>query len=283
MEIVGITTCVGKNYYQWLCQSLPIWKATLQRVVIVTEPNSEVCNLRGDHVDVLETGIFYSFGAYFNKGAALNEAFKHIDPQEWCLSFDCDVIPPKDWVAKCKHLSPHVLYGAARKNLHGRPANLSTPFGYFQLWHVSSLNSCRWPLFDNYHYHAGGYDVDFLNRWGRFRCMLPFQLTHQGPNRKFWFGEDNTHLMPLVAKNPRAYREAAKQGINRLPTPKPIWNISLRIDNPELRMVILRAIRNINQFSIFATGVPEEQFSDATVVDDTWTVDKLEDWLYART
>lgn len=211
MNISGITTCVGELYAGYLRQTLPVWLATLDSVTVITKwQEPEVCQLMRDFpVYLLPTFAFTRDGAYFNKGAALNDGYAAAKPTDWCLSFDCDTSPPPDWRTKAESIiEPGNLYGA-RRYAGTRPF---MPYGYFQLWHTSDpapTNPGKAGPFAACYAHGGRYDGVFLENWPEDRRReLPFRLKHHGPPRRHWFGVGNEHLMDdLLRGGARAYRD----------------------------------------------------------------------------
>ena len=108
MNIAGITTCVSEEYAGYLSNSLNIWLRTLDSLTIVTKPGDVATKFSKD-TTVIETDVF---GEYFNKGSALNVAFKAANPTDWVLSFDCDIVPPINW-------KDTVEMGAKKGHLNG--------------------------------------------------------------------------------------------------------------------------------------------------------------------
>lgn len=208
MRINGITTCVGELYAACLNVTLRVWKQTLDSIVVVTTPQCDatltVCHDHG--VEVVATEVFTKFGAKFNKGAALCVGYAKSDPQDWVLSFDADVMPPDDWRNSCQYLDVGYLYGVKRTD---KARHAFNPYGYFQLWHVADERAWRWPIFDAHYAHAGCYDGNFMERWGkdRWRC-LKFMVEHEPATRHNWFGPNQKHLMrslplPTIRKHCR--------------------------------------------------------------------------------
>jgi len=190
MNIAGITTCVSEEYAGYLSNSLNIWLRTLDSLTIVTKPGDVATKFSKD-TTVIETDVF---GEYFNKGSALNVAFKAANPTDWVLSFDCDIVPPINW-------KDTVEMGAKKGHLNGAQrfqdrrlidSSKSWPKGYFQLWHVSDTCYNRDKPFIEWCRHAGRYDYVFWENW-RTNCHnLDLKLVHQGNTGKNWWGEGTT-------------------------------------------------------------------------------------------
>lgn len=157
-KIDAITCCVGKMYAEQLARSLPIWLDTLDSLTIVTKKGDDILALEGpSNLSIVETDVFTSYGAHFNKGAALCYAYASADPKDWALHVDSDIIPPKDWrkIAEEK-AEPDCLSGAFRYDERGQRLDEAPlyPYGYFHLWHVSNPVTWKWPLFDPWFPHA---------------------------------------------------------------------------------------------------------------------------------
>lgn len=246
MRIDAITCCSGELYAGQLDRSLEVWCNTLDSLVVVTKPGDPA-------LDVLEpyerefphvlrhitTSIFTEYGADFNKGAALCEAYRACDPNDWALHFDSDIIPPDDWREQAEPLLEiGRLHGCRRLHEDGHPADEEKPFypyGFFQLWHVTDPHSWRWPIFDVWHPHCGSYDANFMDQWkGNWR-ELPFNVVHQGEPRTNWFGdaEDGAEKMDKLKKRGlRRYRMDCNRGLDRLPVPKPRLEYRLNSVHP---------------------------------------------------
>ncbi len=195
MKIDGLVVCVGKHYAETLAQALPVWLATLDRLMIVTDEKSDKCLNRYLYYT---TDIFYRYGAHFNKGAALSEAFYHLNPQDWVLNIDADIIPPANWRKLAEPvLRVGNLYGCKRhyeNTTNPREDDSTWPdlWGYFHLWNVRDPASWIRPVYPVDCGHAGNYDHTFMRRWDENRRVeLPFTVEHIGPPRNNWFGQGN--------------------------------------------------------------------------------------------
>ena len=198
MKIDGLVVCVGEKYAEMLSKSLPIWLDTLDSVtvvrrglrdLIVHECVKSPCNLH-----YVNTDLFTAHGAHFNKGAALSAAFADLNPQEWVLNFDADIIPEPDWRKKIESkLRVGNLYGAMRRlerGLHDPESTFPDLWGYFHLWHVDDPHSWIRPVYPVDCGHAGNYDHTFLKQWPvEYRRELKIKLIHQGEPRNRWFGD----------------------------------------------------------------------------------------------
>lgn len=192
MRIVGITTCVNQVYVDLFQQSFDIWNNTLDDLVIATDESTKI---KFDATIVRTNAFTKTKGSFFNKGAGLNAAYKKARPKDWVLSFDCDIIPPKDWRENLP-VRKGFLHGVIRNPPNTPPFR---PIGFFQLWNVGDVRGKN-PPFVEYYGHAGRYDTEFAERWGRrLWARLPFSVRHCGESRKHWCGVGNDaemdHLM----------------------------------------------------------------------------------------
>lgn len=257
MRIDAITCCVGAEYAAMLEKSIVTWMNTLDSLVVVTKPGDTalhmvqyVANAYPNKVRVITTNIFTEYGAHFNKGAALCEAYRACDPTDWVLHFDADIIPPENWREKVEAASIRsgFLYGAPRIHENGKPADSDPvfhPYGYFQLWNVSDRYSWRWPIFDTWHPHCGSYDANFMDQWpqGRWKRLM-FSVTHQGEPRTNWFGtepEKQELMRPLLDRGLYRYRMDCNKGKDRLPVPKAKLRYHLVDNSPRWGVDVIRA------------------------------------------
>lgn len=259
MRIEAVVCCYGDEYADQLEKSMPVWSETLDQIIVATNIGGSGLRFTSvPNVRVLETDVFTAFGAHLNKAAALDYALGMLEPVDWCLHFDADVVPPIEWRAKAERcIVPGFLYGAKRVSIEGVPHDHDrnfNPFGYFQLWHTSDSHCWKWPLFDPWHKHAGCYDADFAERWPRANWKkLPFAVKHQSEPRTNWFGVGNNDLMgPLKEMGLFNYRMKVRQGFDRLDIPKPKlrWWLASR-DRAWVRDV-LRACSFAGPFDVYA-------------------------------
>lgn len=114
-----IITC-SVNFSHILKETLPFNKKRVDNVVVVTTPTDfathAVC--RENEVEYIETDLFYKDGADFNKGLALNEAFKKLKYNDWVLHLDADTLLTGAYspilTAENKDLDIEKLYGCMR-------------------------------------------------------------------------------------------------------------------------------------------------------------------------
>lgn len=206
--ISGLVACVG--YAPRLELGLERWRDGLEQLLVVTSLDDvdtlALCMRLG--VQVLSTDAFHRDpAAYFNKAAALEEGFAYLDPQDWCLFLDADVVPPPDWRQRLDGMkvTPGHIYGARRKlepgqvdKGHGEQA------GYFQLWHCRDPVAQSRPLLGSW-VSCASYDTMFLRRWAMpNRVFLPLELTHVGEVGANWCGLGNAEgLAALHAERDR--------------------------------------------------------------------------------
>lgn len=227
MEVHAVTTCVHADYAARLAKALPVWLDTLDSLTIVTVPGDPAEEFHGDNLRVVVTRAFYETTvpfetAHFNKGKALNVGLSFMDQSDWLLSFDADIIPPKNWRSyaeeraevDCLHGCRRAYKPGAKFVRHSR----FTPIGYFQLWHASDPVAQDRPLFSEWHDNASAYDMDFCERWHKERWrLLGFTCYHDGNSRRNWYGVGNDELMRehLRTNMRRARRIAAREIANK--------------------------------------------------------------------
>lgn len=118
-KISAIIPCVG--YGDILEITLPKNKKHFDEFIIVTDikdlKTKQVCY--DNNIKCIQTDAFYNNGAIFNKGAAMNVAYKNLQHRDWCLNLDADIILPDNFrYAFFAHdLNKDELYGTPRKFL----------------------------------------------------------------------------------------------------------------------------------------------------------------------
>jgi len=258
MRIDGIVTCVGRKYANILETALPIWKITLDSVTVVTDEHTEIPSLPG--VSVVRTNIFTRHGAFFNKGAALSEVYAMINPTDWVLHFDADIIPPYDWRYTAEpYLISGNLYGATRTYQNGVEIDDPAPpfpYAFFHLWNVRDRTTWIRPLWDLFWPSAGHYEVSFLDRWPMLnRVRLPIKLVHPCEPRLGWFGESSEGMVHM--------KEDARQGhywprVNKLfvlPVPDFEIQIYFSTKDPDVALDIMRKNTTTDPFQVYIKAV----------------------------
>lgn len=184
---------VSVDYAPQLARVLPIWMQGCDRILVVTaerdEATREICRQHG--VETLLTDVFWENGASFNKGAAVAQGFDHLQPADWHLFFDADILPPADWFEQLKRHDPQpdCLYGACRFLENGSMIREREVAGCFHVAHTSCDPMQIRPIVPTYWSHAGNYDSEFQYRWPlEKRIKLPIRMTHLGEPFKNWFG-----------------------------------------------------------------------------------------------
>ena len=254
MRINAITCCVGRQYAEYLANSLDAWLDTLDHLTIVTKVGDPAIQFAGrrENLTIVTTDVFTQHGALFNKGAALCEAFARSKPRDWCLAFDADIIPPVGWRAVCEEkVRTGCIHGSTRYDIDGHDVDTSPrwPFGFFQLWHAADWAQLRWPIFSPAFAHAGSYDGDFAELWPRIRWRhIRMRLIHQGPRRTNWFGEGNSSRMPALIKE--GLRRHRMDATKHLVLPEPEHRINLISNDTDWVLGQLESIRELGPFKI---------------------------------
>lgn len=216
MKIHALTVCV--DYSDELRLSLPRWRPLLQSYTIVTDTKDEAtAALAEEHGCRLHrTDVFYANDAYFNKGAAMEEARKLMPWEDWIIFVDADIVPPVNWyhVVVTARPKPGILYSAWRHQCSDA-SRLDDDWpkingdglgvGYFQLFHTSDPRVQDQDLIETHWAHAGNYDNAFMHRWPHtLRAALPMKLIHLG-EKDNWFGKHDkeTHRKMRAERNRR--------------------------------------------------------------------------------
>lgn len=273
--IDALTCCLGSVYAAYLKQSLPVWMDTLDSLTVVTHPSDRdtlaVCEPYG-RLRVVTTEVFKAHNAAFNKGAALTQAYAAMDPTDGVLHFDSDIMPPKNWREIAEREFAHgSIHGAVRTEEAGKKIEDlgDWPYGYFQLWHAHDVATHFWPIMEVWHQSAGGYDLEFLEKWPtKLRRKLSFEVVHFGEVRRNWFGvglppeqqEESFKKMDHVHKiGLRKARLLTRVPTNRLRVPPFALRFAIRPDpqRPERIHELIRACQTRDPFLVEAWVGPK--------------------------
>jgi hypothetical protein len=213
-EIVGCVVCVDCH------ASLPevLQRAVKQcdRVAVVTTPDDlETQRVAADAgAQVVVSDNCYAGGDSFNKGRMLNAGLEALEPRDWVLFFDADVLLAPDWGdwLRGRVLNPGVLYYARRVHalddgqwagaladwdsvrrlkIRDRAADM-LPFGFHQLWNVrAAAIAGRAPLVSEVFPTAATVDYHWYRLWAadkRVRLPDEFSIVHHwhGPFASRW-------------------------------------------------------------------------------------------------
>lgn len=152
------------------------------------------------------TDAFYTGGARFNKGAALEEGLAATGRKGWIVVWDADIVMPK--TMNMAGVVSGNLYNPRRHILDDPtlfddtldwktvPVRQDRWFpGYFQLFNGDDPALKVLPWYPTRWEHAGGCDSDFERRWPvRARQRLPFNVMHLGPCDTNWWGRITERL-----------------------------------------------------------------------------------------
>jgi hypothetical protein len=206
MRIHALTACV--KYLDYFQYGMPRWKPYLASWTVVTDfadkQTAEFVLKNGLHLH--RTKAFYDHDAWFNQGAALEEARQACVPwskDDWFLLMDADIVPELQWYEKVMECKPEPgnIYGAIRYQCETRndidkdeleAATWTGPIGAFQLMHMGDARVQQTPLLDSSWKHCGGHDSALTERWPvELQHQLSVRTFHLGPARGplgFWFG-----------------------------------------------------------------------------------------------
>jgi hypothetical protein len=200
-EIVGVVVCV--DCCDWLADVLRCNSPQLDRTVVVTTPDdqrTQAIALEAG-VDLVVSDVCHKGGDAFNKGRMLNVGLAALQPRDWVLFFDADVLLPPNWGQwlRARVLNPGVLYYARRLHalddgqwsaaladwgsvqqlkIRDRAADL-LPFGYHQLWNArAAAIAGRAPLVSEVFPTAAAVDFHWYRLWEESkRVRLPDELS----------------------------------------------------------------------------------------------------------
>lgn len=198
--MINTAQVVSVDYAPQLARTLPVWKTMCGRILVVTaERDVDTRRIAEEHgCEVLLTDAFWRDGAKFNKGRAIAEAYEVLQPTEWHLFFDADVLPGPAFAHQLEsfRLTRNCLYGCDRFLEDGTLIREGELAGCFHLaWADQPAMHVR-PIVDTHWLHAGNYDSTFQTRWPRqCRIKLPLRLTHLGSPFRNWCGVGNDQAM----------------------------------------------------------------------------------------
>jgi hypothetical protein len=200
MNVRGITISV--NYADLLAITLPRNMRHLTECLVITTADDVQTQRIAAVVPGVRTYItdaFTRYGAYFNKGLAMEEGFEVLGRSGQILIWDADCLFPQSipWGL----LKVNALNGAHRRictpvtrwsdgcNWDEFPPHADGgPIGFFQCFCADDLNGKR-PWYHVGYPHAGGCDAYFIGHWeASRRHVLPFHVLHLGQVDQHWFG-----------------------------------------------------------------------------------------------
>lgn len=223
MHITCITVCVG--YADYLRRTTYWNFGQFDKHLIVTsyQDNATVITAADHGMYTFISDAFYMSNATFNKAAAINHALVTLQPDDWVLFMDADILLPVDFRANLElealdpeklyythrgtvfrdgldaslealKLKPELRYAEKHKVLHHGIDTL--PWGYFQLVNAkcSKLVNKKWAWMAAHHKSANEYDTEFMNMWPKSQhVLLPqkkFKVLHMGhgPRGQNWNG-----------------------------------------------------------------------------------------------
>lgn len=192
--MIGITVCV--NYLDYFALTLPYNRHHFDDYLIVTTPDDPVIPFaKKQDCRVHTTKIFYEQGADFNKYAAIQEAIKDINKNQFFCFIDADIAWPKEvstFVAGCLYTP----FRRMNREATIPPENTWTQLprhkyiaqfaGYTHVFHGLSLDEPWYPV--NWK-HAGGADSEFQSKWPDYLKLRPdWECLHLGEINKNWCG-----------------------------------------------------------------------------------------------
>jgi hypothetical protein len=244
LEADALTVCMG--YADIFALTIEYNRPRFRRWMVVTgEEDDDVkrlCEKHGVEWCVSErvntpglVPLQHYTGGTWNKGCAVNDGMQALNPHEWVVILDADVLVPPQFNRTPMHVPMHRnrLYGCHRVDLHhmgeveaykADPLAAGGMFnhvkslpgiGYFQLFHARAaiLQAREWTYTEKYGY-AGSSDSEFRRDFGPVK-RLRFTVGHlyHGEHKANWFGR--TGAGPQWSRNsgvqPRYFGVNAEQ------------------------------------------------------------------------
>lgn len=202
--IKAITVCV--NYDDILDVTIDRMVSNVDQLVVVTSTSDKKTKLlckNKEKVKLLQTDSFYSKGAKFRKGLAIEEGFDFIGRNGWILVIDADILLPEKMPLPAVEVGK--IYSPYRRVLPrledakdymdvsswGRLDKFNDQefAGYFQLFNGSDPVLRKKPWYGIDWMHAGGCDSVFERKWMQTNKVRPnFDVLHIGPIGVNWHG-----------------------------------------------------------------------------------------------
>lgn len=216
MNLSALTVCV--DYSDLFAKGIERWRDGTDKLLVVTSSSDVKTQVLCDkhRVETFVTDVFYEANARFNKFAALSLAYRHLNPSDWALVFDADIIPQADWRERVQGSSLQFgnLYGAYRYYCAEDDPNPTLDLskrmpqgwvlGFFTLFHSKDPFATD-PLFDVDWPHCGNGDTTFTRRWPRRRqtILRNVPMIHLGEERKNWCGRYRREELRDILKRRR--------------------------------------------------------------------------------
>jgi hypothetical protein len=205
----GITVCV--QYDDILGLVLENNLKSLDELLIVTSPadtRTQELSAKHPRTRLYITDSFYKYGAFFNKGLAMEEGFDALGREGWIMVLDSDIALPAEPI-NWDFLKPGFLYTPRRHMLY-QPSQWQPDLdwrrfhlkeenewaGYCQVFHADDPKlASRRPWYGINWPHAGGCDSDFQHLWpGHLKLRPTFHVMHLGYDCQNWCGRVAPHL-----------------------------------------------------------------------------------------
>lgn len=202
MRLDALTISV--NYSDYLAWSLPAAKSVFDRLVVVTSKEDKetknICDYY--YVECIQTDLITKNGK-FNKGVGINIGIEALNPKDFIVHFDSDIIfPPRfNEFIRSRTFDKNYLYGVDRLSVKDwdtwinfccNPSNIHyigslwanfpimyrvvqgmsyIPIGYFQMWNIDSKFYKKYPTEIN---SAADSDLIFARNWpSENRILIP--------------------------------------------------------------------------------------------------------------
>ena len=232
VKLNAITVCVG--YSDKLTTTLPLNRIHFDRYLIVTDKQDTATHDLACKYgcDLLVTNAFKRYGALFNKGLAIEEAFDQLGRRGWFCILDADIVLPDRPVLN--NPDKDTLYVPIRRVTSDIEvmdwSDLPSPTkpnefdGYCQIFNAGAEALKEKPWYGIDWIHAGGGDSDFEHKYTK-KQRPPFEVLHLGLEGKDrigdnWLGIGNAASVDLMRKARKQYgtvREKLRPVLQQLP------------------------------------------------------------------
>ena len=215
----AITVCV--DFDDILAVTLPRNAKHFEQITVITAPHDAHTTMVANetpNAQVFVTNAFYTHGAKFNKGLAIEQGLDILGREGWLATLDVDIVLPPALTIDGP-LDKTCLYGARRRMLldpsdyHGQADWTDYPLapdgeipGCFQLFHADAPALTEKPWFGTDWTHAGGYDSVFEAKFRPDNTRwLPFEILHLGIDGANWYGRVSPRLDDAPTRNQKQH------------------------------------------------------------------------------
>lgn len=224
-DVDAIVACV--DFSDLLEVTLPWNRSRFRRLVVITTPIDESTQsiAKQNDCELILTDIFTARGAAFNRAAAIQQCLSWMQPQDWLVFLDADIMIPQTLAPL--RLKIGNIYTPRRRAVRSWASgvypekkwgrypyiNVNEEFaGYFQLFHTSDPVLEQQPWFADHWTWCATADTIFQQRWSEKNHVRPgFDVLHLGEVGINWAGRVQPYAngeVPADAEKRRQLCEA---------------------------------------------------------------------------